>query len=141
MIGLKNPSAPVQEQGKQRRRQRRQRSAYRIQEATRRVPYAAAPWPLVSSPMRPTAASRRKEQEQMRRTGRAKEGNVLEGVCIGADDQGVFCRGYGLVCEIAKARGFLCKNVIRARQSLHGVPRVQFGVVLYKFVTADKLEG
>ena len=33
------------------------------------------------------------EQEQMRRTGRAKEGKVLEGVCIEADDQGVFCRG------------------------------------------------
>ena len=60
--------------------------------------------------MRPTAASRRKEQEQMRRTGRAKEGNVLEGVCIGADDQGVFYRGYGLVCEIDKARGFFVKT-------------------------------
>ena len=54
---------------------------------------------------------------------------------------GAFLWRDGLVCEIAKARGFLCKNVIRARQSLHGVPRVQFRVVLYEFVTADKLEG
>ena len=80
------------------------------------------------------------EQEQMRRTGRAKEGKVLEGVSIGADDQGGFCRGHGLVCEIAKARGFLCKNMLRTRQSLPGVPRVQFRVVLYEFVTTVKLE-
>lgn len=64
----------------------------------------------------------------------------MEGVCIGTDNQGFFCRGYGLVCEIAEARGFFCKNMLRARQSLPGAPRVQFGVVLGDFVTAVKLE-
>ena len=77
----------------------------------------------------------------MRRTGRAKERKCFGRGLHRGRRPGAFLSRDGLVCEIAKARGFLCKNVIQARQSLHGVPRVQFGVVLYKFVTADKLEG
>ena len=50
------------------------------------------------------------EHEQMRRTGRAKEGKLLEGVCIGADDQVLFCRGMDLSAKLLKREGFFVKT-------------------------------
>ena len=110
MTGLKNPSAPVQEQGKQRNRG----SA-----GCRSLPYSGgySSGSLRRGSMAPCVAADEadggvalQEQEQMRRTGRGEEGKVLEGVCIGADDQVLFCRGMDLSAKLLKREGFFVKT-------------------------------
>ena len=114
MIGLKNPSAPVQEQGKQ-----RNRGSARC----RSLPYSGgnSPGSLRRGSMAPCVAAdeadggvaSQEERAEMRRNrgrGRKKKGKVLEGVCIGADDQVLFYRGMDLSAKLLKREGFFVKT-------------------------------
>ena len=113
MIGLKNPSAPVQEQGKQRNRG----SA-----GCRSLPYSGgnssgslhrgSMAPCVAADEADGGIASQEERAEMRRNrGRGrKKGKVLEGLCIGGDDQVLYCPGMDLSAKLLKREGFFVKT-------------------------------
>ena len=55
-------------------------------------------------------ASQEERAEMRRNRGRGQKGKVLEGVCIGADDQVLFCRGMDLSAKLLKREVFFVKT-------------------------------